>query len=162
MAHSVTLSWYEQLMAGFCGMMRDTDSHRWGRHRELFSGFDSDTNDVYAAGAEMAVAKLTNRYWIAGIGDPKLPDVGRLVEVRWSEFNHCLKVRDKDPDDRPYVFVRGSSPSFEIVGWMLGREAKQQRWKANPGDKGEMYLVPSGALNDMEFLIRGNHENSTL
>lgn len=153
MAYKVTLTWYEQMLGGVCGILRENDSHERNQHRDLFSGEDSLTNNIYAACAEIAVAKLTNRYWIAGVGDGNLADVGRYVEVRWSKCHHRLRVSAQAHDDRPYVFVRGSNPRFEIVGWMLGRDAKQQCWKATNFD-GDWYLVPSESLKDMKALVR--------
>lgn len=143
---NVTLTWYEQQIAGLCGLMRAVDSLRRGRRRALFSGADLDENDIQAAGAEMAVAKLFNRYWRAGVDTPALPDVGMKFEVRRTASHRALLVRDSDHDDRRYVMVRGSLPSFEVVGWMLGSDAKRECWKRNPNGDGDCYLVPEDAL----------------
>src|SRR5882672_188197 len=100
----VTLSWYEHELAASTGVKRVVESRRRGKAQHkpmagnpLEGAFEQ--NDINAAGAEMAVAKLLNRYWPGGVNTFQEPDVGKTIEVRWTE-HHSLLVRDRDHDDR--------------------------------------------------------------
>lgn len=103
----------------------------------------------------MAVAKFLCRYWLAGINTFKDPDVAPNIEVRrntYPEGRSLLKVKPTDPDARRYVLVRGQMPTFEIVGWIWGHEAKRPEWLKNYHDYGEVYYVPEAALH-LEFKL---------
>jgi hypothetical protein len=112
--------------------------------------------DIQAAAAELAVAKALNRYWVAGVNTYTMPDVGRNIEVRCTKYpNGKLAIRDRDQDDRPFVLVRGIIPTFEIVGWIYARDAKQEQWK-EAMTWGEAYMVPEDALRP--FPLKPNGE----
>jgi hypothetical protein len=56
-----------------------------------------------------------------------------------------LAVLDKDADDRPFVLVRGTPPKLEVVGWMFGKDAKQEHWR-DSNKKRKPFMVPSSEL----------------
>jgi hypothetical protein len=147
---TVTLTWYERLVATTIGLLRQTMSELRGTDRPLCSGEPSDENNIHSAGAEMAVAKFLSRYWLAGVNTFKDPDVAPNIEVRrntYPEGQSLLKVKPTDPDERRYVMVRGEMPTYEIVGWLWGHEAKRPEWLQNPHDYGEVYYVPESKLH---------------
>ncbi len=112
---------------------------------------------IHAAGGELAAAKVLNRYWHASVNTyHRVPDVGDNLEVRTRLDSICkngadadLIVRDDDPDDRYFVHVIGRLPEYEVVGWILGADAKQQQWRNNHGGHGEAYFVPRSQLSHL-------------
>ena len=79
----VKLEWFEELLAGLCGMLRRTESERQKFGRTYSSVEDHPmATSIDAAGAEVAVAKMLNRYWRAGVNTLKWPDVSIATEVR--------------------------------------------------------------------------------
>ena len=148
MGHVVTLSWYEHQIAALCGVMRNVEALRNGWTRNYSKTVDdANVTNINAAGAEMAVAKFLNRYWVAGVNEFDAPDVSPNVEVRSTPYPHGkLIVRKDAPDDRPFVLVRGTLPNFEIVGWIRGGEAKRNEWLMDPNGDGECFMVPETAL----------------
>jgi len=90
-------------------------------------------------------------------------DVGRYqVRTRVAE-RRPLIVREKDRDDDVFVLVVCrvttaelssvvSSVSYEIAGWIYGADAKQYRWRRDPGGRGVAYFVPRDELRPMIFL----------
>lgn len=148
----VVLNRFEQMQAAHVGTMRRLLAIR--RQRRDHYGrpaFDLWGMDIEAAGAELAVAKLTGCFWNALADDPaSLPgDVGRF-QVRYTHRPAgCLIVHRADPDLAPFVLVTGRLPSYTVRGQILGREAKQQRfWRE--GDGRPAYFVPAEALRPLE------------
>lgn len=112
--------------------------------------------DLHIVGAcgELAVAKVLKRYWSGTVNTYKNGgDIGRRMQVRTrTRAGYELLVRDSDRDDDVFVLVRGEGPVFEVVGWLLGREAKQAQWKQTHGGRAPAYFVPDDALHDLEHL----------
>lgn len=136
----VRLEWYEHLFASFVGASRTQHARKDGNHRELLSGRDPVATDICAAAAEMAAAKALNVYWPCSVNTfKKGSDIGRITEVRHTDVRTgMLRVGVNDPDDRPYVLVRGAPPNLEVVGWIWGRDAKHEKWRKYQ----EAYFVP--------------------
>lgn len=102
--------------------------------------------DIEAAGAEMAYAKLRNRYWADAAEPDTDGDVGP-AQIRWtSRQNGCLLIHPEDADDAPFVLVTGALPKLNVVGYIYGKVAKQQRWwRADTGRPA--FFVPQHALH---------------
>lgn len=99
---------------------------------------------IMGAMAEYAVAKTLNLFWHPNIGKTKEPDVGGFIEVRMRGVPGTgtdLIYKPKDKDELPIVHVLGRvDASFELVGWLYGREAKARTadfWEFNG-----MWFVP--------------------
>ena len=160
MGVTVTLEWYEQLFAGFVGWMRFIEGQRLGvtKQRHDPNGEIIPT-DIEAAAAELAAAKVLNIYWPCGVNTFKnRSDIGRHTEVRYTKYlSGKLRVGVNDHDDRPYVLVRGEFPTVEVVGWMLGRDAKQAHWRLFP----EAFMVPANKLTPItQWVARPNEPNA--
>jgi len=141
MSVTVKIEWHEYLTAALVGVARQIVAEARDCNRPLYSGGDEVITNIQGATAELAAAKVLNLYW-GGIGLPKRVDIGRDTEVRHTEYPAGgLLIKDKDEDSRPYVLVRGTPPFLEVVGWMYGRDAKQQRWR-----KDGYFLVPGEEL----------------
>lgn len=110
-------------------------------------------SDIEGALAERALAKALNVYWDSSLRryrNAEEADVGPY-HVRWTEHEGGhLVVRPHDKPDAPYVLVVGVAPHYRVVGWMLGRDAKE--YKDDPGGRGKPCgWVPQSALHDLSF-----------
>ena len=109
--------------------------------------------DVESSGAEMAVAKAFGLYWNTYPNEFRdLPGDVANLEVRWTKhMNGHLIVHKRDKDDRPFVLVRGNMPHYKVGGWMMGADAKQEKWihgmREEPG-----YWVPNDQLHSLADL----------
>ena len=103
----------------------------------------------------MAFAKWSQRYWPGSVDTYKRDgDVGEF-EVRWSSKPTApLRVYPNDHADRPYVLVTGDYPTYQIMGWIWGHEAKVDRWwrEGTNGWRG-CFAVPQDALYDPTWLL---------
>lgn len=105
---------------------------------------------VNGAGAEIAVAKLMGLYWGGHLDRFKGPDLGKATQVRSRTLDrHDLIVRDADNSDHFYVLVTGVGPEFKVWGWIKGVDAKQDKYRDNPGGLGRCYLIPKADLHPM-------------
>lgn len=93
--------------------------------------------------------KFLDRYYEPKVDTFKRGGDQAGFEIRTrSRSDYQLFVRPDDPDDRPYMLVRGVAPDFEAVGWMLGRDAKRDEWLGDPGGYGKpVHLVPDDELS---------------
>lgn len=158
MSKVITLEWYEAEQAIYVGARREAETIRKGVPVECFSEeTTSIDNHIQSAGAEKAVAKLLNLDWHASINEFRdgVADVGSRVEVRFRRNQWDLKVKKNDHDDRCYVLAWGELPTFELVGWLWGRNAKHDCFWKNPGKKqnGFAYFVPPDYLRPIEELM---------
>lgn len=143
----------ELFMVTLVGLMRKLVGRAKGlSHAYNFKGTDQWSMDIEAAAAEASVAKYLNLFWSPG-GVRANADVGDLVQVRWSPRPSArLILHNEDNDDQPYVLVTGEVPNFVIVGWLLGREGKNQRYWNDPGTGRPAYFVGQDSLTDMALL----------
>lgn len=111
---------------------------------------DDRTAQVAACVGELAVAKITNRYWSGHVwhkSDHKehrhIPDVGTNIEVRRVRTSNSAAVRERQLGKGLTLFVaKPVAPEFrsvEILGWIDHDEA----W-----EKGE----PSGYSPDTKVI----------
>jgi hypothetical protein len=149
----VTLTWPEVLMATNVGIMRRIQALKVDRPARYGCGIiDSWTMDIESSCAEMAVAKLTKQYWAGAIGDLNADDVGSLQVRQTSGLSNSLIVHPSDKDDRKFILVTGTAPIFFIRGWMMGIDAKQQRFWKDPAGGRPAYFVPQSELRDINLL----------
>ncbi len=107
-----------------------------------YDGSDSWDVNIEGACAELAVAKAINKYWPGGVNTFKAPDL-EDIQVRWTprKDGHLI-VRKGDPDNDKFVLVIGKMPDYEVVGWIKGSDAKQERYLKNWGGRVPCYGVP--------------------
>lgn len=107
---------------------------------------DYDT-DIRGAEAEMAVAKAFNVFYVGDVNMFKAPDVGEFQVRSTTHPEGHLLVRQNDSDDEMYVFVVNHRGRCRIVGGMLGREAKQDKyWRDGTNGQAGCWWVPQGDL----------------
>lgn len=151
----IVLTLGELHMAAEIGVLRQLEAIRKklpDRH-----GFDGDTGwtiHIEGAAGEIAVAKVLGKYWGGTVNTFKSEgDVGKLEVRTRSKDYYDLIVRDNDKDDSIFILVTGKSPTFNVVGWILGKDAKNPEWKQTYGDRPSAYFVPQKELKSIEFLL---------
>lgn len=150
---TIELSNYEIYSAGVVGLRRRIDSI--DRKLKGKFGFNGDTwsTDIDGALGELAVAKMFNVYWDAGVGTFKAPDVDRF-QVRSTKLpNGCLIIRDNDNEDSIFILVTGEPPILTVAGWIKAEDGKLDKWKRAPNGRSESWFVPRTALHPMEELL---------
>jgi len=123
---------------------------------ELWSG------NIEGAMGELVTAKFLGVRWSPHVGQFKnYADVGTCTEVRTvtekpgSIFRKKLIVRPLDDPSRKFWHIRGVCPNYEVVGWMFGHEAQQQKWLWAPIPKSgkprpAAFFVPAKVLRKPE------------
>lgn len=154
----VVLSWSECEQAAVAGVHRRLLALH--DERPAFYGFaEPDTwgSDIESAAAELAVARWLGLYWTPWARRPAqvVADVGDRVQVRRrGPRGHHLLLHDRDPDEHVYVQVAGTIPTFTLVGWCVGRDAKDAEFWGDPYSTGRpCFWVPEDRLEPVESLL---------
>jgi hypothetical protein len=135
---TVTLTWHEVAFAAQVGMRRHIEAIRMGKPDAFGRGSDDGwTPHIEGACGELAVAKSLGVYWAPTVNTFREGgDVGAL-QVRTRRGNQYeLIVRPHDADDDRFVLARGLCPTYDVVGWILGKEAKRAEWLQEHGGHG--------------------------
>lgn len=111
-------------------------------------------------GAEVAVARWSGLVW--NRGNRRKPDVGTDVEVRCvRRADGMLAMYDYDKGSRRFVLAIGSFPTYQIVGWIPGRDGMKARYWHPKGSlvmgytlDVDRWLVPATDLRGMETFDR--------
>ena len=156
----VVLSYNAAQFAATIGVKRRVQSLQFSKgpdyHKRPHNPARMWKNDIEGAVAELAFAKFLGVEWNAGINTFKQPD-GLDYQVRSTTIpNYSLVVRQKDSDYDKYVLVIGYSmymwdfhpPTYYIVGWVPGKDAKQEDWAYSPRENFHYYLVPQKELKN--------------
>ena len=149
----VSLTWYEAAMGAEVGRLRQLSAVKEGlvnRH-----GFDGGgwTEHIEGACGEIAVAKHLGVYWGGSVNTFKAPDLDGGLQVRTrSREDYDLIVRPGDSDEDTFVLVTGKCPHYTIRGWILGRDAKQEKFRADHGGRPSAYFVPHECLQCLSNL----------
>jgi hypothetical protein len=99
---------------------------------------------IEGVAAELAVAKLIDRFWIPAlhVQSSQERDVGSFEVRSTTHADGCLLLHKADPDDAYFVLVRGSMPTLDVVGWVKAGTVKlREFWRGVPGR--ECYFVPA-------------------
>jgi hypothetical protein len=163
MAVAVALEWYECRQAELCGGLRHENAMNKG-YKNKFGDREetpeqSKRKHINGAAAEIAVAKVMNRYWHASVAVfHDLADVGECIQVRWRSKDHYdLIVRDNDQDDHYFFLVTGDMELEMIVrGYILGEKAKREQWIREHGNFAPSYFVPQVALTGVALEERAS------
>lgn len=143
------------------GVMRQCSSLKKGLKHAHGANEKDDLNGwsmhIEGACGEAAVAKALNVYWAGTVDTFKFgADIGEKIQVRTrSKDYYDLIVRSDDKDDDIFVLVTGRAPTFNVVGWILGRDAKKPQWVQNYGNRVPAWFVPQKNLIDIQSL----HDN---
>jgi len=151
---NVVLTWPELVIAAGIGMRRQIGALRKSLlNRHGLSEEDSWSAHVEGAAGEMAAARAMNRYYSGSVNTFKRDgDVGKIQVRTRSRHDYELLVRPEDRDGDVFVLVTGVAPAFNVVGWLLGRHAKQDQWLKQHGGRPPAYFVPHAQLHPIESL----------
>lgn len=150
----IKLSTVEMISSALLGALTRIESLVNGRQNSHdYNDEDSWTVDIEGAGAEMAVAKYRNVFWMGSIGKFKKENDVFGVEVRSTTLERgSLIIREGDQDDAKFILVVGKLPHKKIIGWIYGKEAKQSKWLRSPNGREPAYFVPQDVLKDLNTL----------
>lgn len=144
------LEWSEIRLGAALGVERVVADLERGYH----PGAGQESAEVFTAhimGAlgEYLVARVVDCFPSASMRLGRGGDVARWEVRTTSRPRGRLIIRPGDPDDRPFVLVRGFPPVLEIVGVILGREAKREQWLYAPNGRPPAYFPPDNALTPL-------------
>lgn len=157
---SIFLNWSEARECAHIAVGRRIDNDILGSTPA--HGFDGALWDieVYSCLAERVVAKYMGLYWNpTAAKNFRLikADVGTSVEVRQTldDNNRLIWRPQSDHENRLYVLVVGPKRvtgvdggyTLNIVGGIMGRDAKSEKWKMAPNGRPPAYFVPQNALD---------------
>jgi len=106
--------------------------------------------------AEYLVAQSLDLSWRPFVANPGelLADVGNSLQVRQTNhLNGSLIIYTKDPVNHDYVLVVGSMLEQRIVGWIEGKNGKQDKYWRTDVRKAS-YWVPQSDLHLISKLIK--------
>lgn len=153
----IRLDGKELLMAANVGLARNHSSIV--NNRKPSHGWKGPAWNIHIEGAcaEMAVAKVMRCYWNGSIDTFKQQDLlykDRPIQVRSSTNpDSALIVRDDDYSAHCYILVTGEAPAFIIRGFILGDDAKQDKFRKSPLGRPPAYFVPQDQLRDIRKLL---------
>ena len=144
----VKLTMPEIMMVGAVATMRRGDSTLRGRVDRIQAGEHASWDtEVDGAAAELAFCKARNRYWGGTVNSFHGADVGSSIQIRqtWRSDGRLI-IRDDDSDEHYYVLITGTVPTFTLVGWISGADAKNDAWRENPNNRSPAWFVPQSEL----------------
>ena len=144
----VTLSPAEIYWAACAGCMRHAQNLK--NAKQPRHGIDAATADwqahIEGALGEMALAKHLRIYW-PGKGELTDPDVGPL-EVRTTPYEHGkLILHPSDGDDSIFWLLTGFNGTYNVRGWISGRDGKRDIYWSDPVGGRPAFFVPQDALS---------------
>ena len=139
------------------------DAAKWGIERRLTNIFKevenknkfkpiSGTwwgNDIEASGAELAFSKFINEDWVGLVNTFHGPDVGKDWQVRYTNLEYgslIIRESDKTVLHHRFVLVTGLMPTYKIIGYIVGNDARKKEFVKNPNNEGKAYFVPQNSL----------------
>jgi len=152
----VELTAREVFHAGIEAALRVSRTVQSGREQRYKKAAGLDwAVDAESCCSEFAVAKALNQY-PSGIISVGAPDVGTFVQVRYTERDdgHLIVhlATEGDNPEHAFVLATGHSPSFDLKGWLYGRECQLQTyWRVDM--RSPCFMVPQRELRDVTLLM---------
>lgn len=118
-------------------------------------GFEGSGWNIHIEGAagEIAAAKALGIYWGGSVNTFRSQnDIGKFEVRTATQSNYRLIVREQDKDSNVYILVTGSAPSFDVRGWVYGKEAKVHKYLNAPVGRPAAYFVPQSDLRSIDEL----------
>ena len=152
---TVELMPYELDLAKYIGTKRYEEAIRQGK--KDCHGFKGDGLSIHINGAsgELAFAKCLNLYYSGSVNTFKEGgDVGEIQIRTRSRDDYDLIVRRHDRDNDIFVLVIGGDCTFNIYGYILGKDAKRQEFYQTYGNRPGAFFVPKERLNSIIDLYK--------
>jgi hypothetical protein len=151
----ITLTKVEVEIGVRIGVMRHLNALREGA-KDAY-GFKGDPWELHIQGAcaEMASYKAIGRYWSPTIDVRKEAggDGGPYEVRRRSQQHYDHLIKERDLVDAPHILACGLLPTFRVVGWIYGYEARRDDWWHNKhGGRGWAWWPPQEELHDLDEL----------
>lgn len=153
----VSLTPSEMIVAASVGVLRRVTSLKNGITDRAYAQKRNPWQmDIEGACAEAACAKGLGIYWGAGINTFKAADIGGRLQVRSTQSRtNKLIIRDRDDDSDIFVLLVGECPSYEMIGWIAGREGKNPMWREDVNSIGKpSFFVPQENLHPIDELMK--------
>ncbi len=148
---NVTLTWQEVANGALVGVQRRISSKRKNLTDKLVHGSAWDV-DIEGACGELAACKALGVYWNPSVDVYNVPDIPPDIDVKTTATGQFI-VKPHYIDSRRYLFVQGAAPTYKVVGWIFGCEAKRIDWhKTQREDYPAAYFVPQSALRPLGTL----------
>lgn len=154
----ITLTKEEAEEAAATGLKRwHTSAFRGDRNRMSNQSLSQNVGShIAGAYGERAVYKALGKEWDGPVDTFKAPDVtGTQIQVRTAtKPDGKLVVRERDNGDQPFVLVVPEQfPTFRVVGWCYGREAKtQENWGQPVSSLPPAWFQPQHKLKAIDTL----------
>lgn len=120
-------------------------------------GFQGDGWETHIEGAcaEMAAYKAVGAYWSPTVDKRKEEgaDGGPFEVRRRSEQWHDHLIRADDRVKARHILVCGSMPTYRVVGWIWGYDARREDWLDDKGGREPCWWPPQEALNYLEEIM---------
>jgi hypothetical protein len=148
MVLQVQLTPLEFIHAAHAGFLRQTQNLL--HQRRDTHGFNGDGWSVHVMGAlgEFACAKALGLFW-SGPGKMRASDVGAFQVRTVARDKDRLILHEEDADDAVFVLVQQvSACEWKLVGWIIGRDGKLQRFWDDPRTGRPAFFVPRESLHD--------------
>jgi hypothetical protein len=146
----ITLTPHNLFMAGLIGISRHVKgAHKLGQYGVDNSKTGWQINCDGAAG-EMAVAKWLGIFYDGAIGNFRAKDAAEYqVRTNPNDWGDLI-LHPKDADDDLFILVLShASPTFQLRGWLQGKEGKQQKWWRDGTKNRPAFFVPQAELHPM-------------
>lgn len=125
------------------------DNHGYGDYPEDIK----EKNSKRGSMAEKALAKFLGEEWPPKNSGFQCADVGTNLQVKSIEKPyHKLIVRpNSNPQDKYVLVLADKIPEFTVLGWILAKDARQDRWIKQPDsyegkERPPAWFVPQYAL----------------
>ncbi len=149
---NVTLTWQEVASGALVGAQRRISSKRKNLTDRLIHGSAWDV-DIEGACGELAACKALRVYWNPSVDVFNVPDIPPDIDVKATASGQFI-VKPHYIDSRRYLFVQGTAPTYKVVGWIFGYEAKHAEWfTTQRADYPKVYFVPREALHSPDSVF---------
>lgn len=146
-AHAVTIARRRQAEAERQGCQ--------GKHGGHTSGADSLRDHYLGMIGEVAVAVILGHPLPETVNTFKAPDLPGRIQVR-CRSKHTYELIVRPVDDNDDVFVHATTEDRRLVrvwGWLLGRDAKLDRWLQTHGGRAPAYFIAPQELHPLRELM---------
>ena len=149
------------MMAAHCGTMRQTMNLKNRKPATYGAGHLNDWQlHIEGCLGEMAVASYLNLYWDGNLGFFSKADVGSLEVRTASNHRYNLILHPADKDDSKFILLTGVNGSYQIHGWIYGREGKKEEFWRDPLGGRPAFFVGKEHLHPIETIRNGTESTS--